>query len=995
MGIENVSQLLAKKAKKEKQIMLQKPGAGGSGGHAKPYSSSRRSKQVVESPDDIVKRLSRLPANKKCCDCGGRLPNSVNLSIGCFLCLTCAGIHRELPSGLCRIKGVGHTVFTQDEADFLTATDNDQINGLYLAHYSAATERLRQPTDNADPHVLRAWIFRKYKDQAWREHSGTANGTASSSTVEPTTTAATHSATTTSGGGGHHNHHNATAAVGRGVAGNMRQATVVSHIPPKTNNMVAPAAVVDLFDSSAGTTAPPGHHHHGWDAFGPPPPQNDPAAFPADFGSLQTQQQQQQAPNPTLANSGGNAPPQQTPPGGGLANFQPPQNFANFHAPQNHTAGNVLQQQQPQSDPGNFANFPSPTPPSQPQSGGSLANFPGPPQSNFAAAFPAPPPQGYPSQTQQQQQPLQEDFANFASFPPPQQPNGPPQSAQPQQQHGGFANFPLQGGVQQLPPGQQGGFGNFPLPGGVQPAGFGNTTSQAGGVQQRPPSMQSQAGGVQQQPPSMQQQITVGNTQLSAPQPPTSLQMGQQAGSGSGNQQQATQETPDKFDAFNSLRILKSDQAPATNSNSVGGENLGSKHPSPDAMLNVSASSEAQKKIASTEARKSKYACGQKVYYKSASYVGSAKIVKVHFDDHLEPFYTIDVQGKEKQTDDAHLDEFSPLQTEIQKMLSDLSDDQLEQVKHYISQLPRGTVAPTAPLSVSVPAPGQPPSATLKTAPHPQQTLSYGSNPSPTVNGSQQQQQHIGGFGENPQRANFHSPTQGGVAHSPQANQAPSLQQQTGMPPSQQQPPDVQQPGANQGVPGPAQPMPHPPQMGQSFGMMPSQGMAQSGVMQPPQGGMMMGGGGDYNGIPSPAVDSKAGVPNNGGLPAPPLVQGPHQTQTNQMQTPQGHVQFQPQVQHMQAPQGRQFQPQMQQMQSPQGHQFQPHMPQNQTPQGQHQMQFQPQQGQQAQVHTQQGLPPQMQFSHQPQQISNQQYPQAQEPPKSPLSPKGNPFDFY
>jgi hypothetical protein len=718
----------------------------------------------------------------------------------------------------------------------------------------------------------------------------------------------------------------------------MRQPTVVANIPPKEQ------VVVDLFDmGSSGATqqqqqAP--SQSNGWDAFG---------------GSTGQQQQ-------NFANFGG--PPQQVPPS------QQQQNFANFGAPhamppqQQQNFANFPAPVQPQQQ--NFGSFPSgpPTPPGQPKQqeqpgAGGFANFTGQQQQQL-------PPQNFgnfPSQ------PPQPQLQNVASFPPQQekpfQQGGPPHSAQqqhpptppnqqpptptPQNQQGGFGKFAPQGGMQQQPlQHQQGG---FPPQQQQQQGGFGKSTPQ------QPP--QQHGIGVGNVPPQQQPQSVSGNAQVGvAPQ--------QQQACVAPQQQQAVAQ--DKFAAFNSFHISQAEKAPATNgvtANSVASEGLGVKHPSTDAMSNLSVSSGVTKKPGPPNPRASKYAAGQKVYYKSASYVGSAEVLKVHFDDALEPFYTIKVQDKEKQTDDMHLAECGPLQAEIQKMLSGLSDDQLDQVKRYVSQLSSGNAAPIAP-SLSVPS--------LSAAPP-------------------QQQQQIGGFGRQQQLANgspqiqVSSPSapqlnqphpqqqQTGVLSMPQLKHAPAHQQpQTNMPgtqPPQQQaqpPPDMQQPTANQGFPGPA-----PPQMGQFFGMMPQSQMTMGGE------GISAGGGGSFDGIPSPSTnDSKPGIPQQNGLPVPPLSQTAQQMQQNPMPSPPGQTQQQmqfppPQQQQMQFPP-----PQQQQM--PQGHVQFPPQQQQMQPQGQQQQQMQLRHGQQQ---------PQTQFQQPPQQVQKQQAPQ------SPMSPKGNPFDFY
>ena len=62
------------------------------------------------------------------------------------------------------MKGVGHSSFTQEEADFLSSTDNDKINAIYLARFDA--NRQSQPSEG-DTQRIRQWIIRKYRDRAY------------------------------------------------------------------------------------------------------------------------------------------------------------------------------------------------------------------------------------------------------------------------------------------------------------------------------------------------------------------------------------------------------------------------------------------------------------------------------------------------------------------------------------------------------------------------------------------------------------------------------------------------------------------------------------------------------------------------------------------------------------------------------------------------------------------------------------------------------------
>ena len=105
--------------------MLQPPGS--SSGRSKKYATSRRKAQEV-TPEEILRQLQRNAPNKRCADCGTKLPQCVNLTISSFVCIGCAGIHRELNF---RVKGIGHSSFTMEEVDRLKQTDNDQVNALW------------------------------------------------------------------------------------------------------------------------------------------------------------------------------------------------------------------------------------------------------------------------------------------------------------------------------------------------------------------------------------------------------------------------------------------------------------------------------------------------------------------------------------------------------------------------------------------------------------------------------------------------------------------------------------------------------------------------------------------------------------------------------------------------------------------------------------------------------------------------------------------------
>ncbi len=108
------------------------------------------------------------------------------------------------------------------------------------------------------------------------------------------------------------------------------------------------------------------------------------------------------------------------------------------------------------------------------------------------------------------------------------------------------------------------------------------------------------------------------------------------------------------------------------------------------------------------------YKEGQQVVYTNSEGSVMAVIKKVHFDDELEPFYTINLNGREKQTDDAHLslpnetipnkpcDESSAKLKETEAMLKNLSESQLLEVQKFIASLQASAQpAPTGSLGMT------------------------------------------------------------------------------------------------------------------------------------------------------------------------------------------------------------------------------------------------------------------------------------------------------
>jgi hypothetical protein len=663
--------------------MLKPPGSSSrsSGASSTRYASNRR--KTIESPTDKIRRIAKKHlSNKKCADCGSKMPQCINISAGgTFICMTCAGIHREINS---KIKSLGHSTFSEEEVEMIGQTSNEQVNALWLAKYDPSDERNRQnrqPVGNQDQNHLRNWIKRKYKDKRWYSSSPSEQGGGS----------------VHGGGGSVH-------------GGNRQPQATVAQIPPAS--AAPPTDLFGAFDAPTPVAAASvssnfasfnGSQNLAPDPFAqqPPPPQ-------------QPQQQQQQ----NFANFGSNDPFAQQP--------KPPQQ----QQPQSQNFANFGGQPQPQPNQA-FANFSNQQPPPQQQQeqhqqAGGFANF-----------------NQQPSQQQQQiqppQQPVQQQAGGFGSFnqQPPQQIQPPQQP--PQQQAGGFGNFNQQP-PQQIQPPQQ------PMP--QQSGGFGSFNQQSPQQlqqqqhQQQPqppqqPTLQK-AGSFGQQPsPQQQEPMMNGRQQQLQPQdafasmPPTStLQQGfnGQAAQPSQEQQPPAQTqtppvltmVPPKADPMAAFAHLSVDGgSDNANINSNISSNTTENVSAPSLFTNPSAS---KPDDTANNNNAVVYEAKQIVCYKSNGKRYKAQILKKHLDDVLQPFYTIMLPfGKEKQTDNAHLDPLEPSFEKIEEQLLSFSAEQLQQVQHFLSNnmasstkspgssalsaLPGATMQATGNMTINNPAP--------------------------------------------------------------------------------------------------------------------------------------------------------------------------------------------------------------------------------------------------------------------------------------------------
>ncbi|XP_072046505.1 LOW QUALITY PROTEIN: uncharacterized protein [Amphiura filiformis] len=134
-----------------------------------------KDKKMQEKYQSVLARLLREEDNKYCIDCDAKGPRWASWNLGIFLCIRCAGIHRNLGVHISRVKSVNLDSWTEEQIHSMEDTGNTVGRRLYEGNLP---EGYRRPqTDSALEHFIRAkyehkkYINKNYVKPPVREYS--------------------------------------------------------------------------------------------------------------------------------------------------------------------------------------------------------------------------------------------------------------------------------------------------------------------------------------------------------------------------------------------------------------------------------------------------------------------------------------------------------------------------------------------------------------------------------------------------------------------------------------------------------------------------------------------------------------------------------------------------------------------------------------------------------------------------------------------------------
>lgn len=125
-----------------------------------------KQKQIQDRCQRLLTQMLKDEDNKYCVDCDAKGPRWASWNIGVFLCIRCAGIHRNLGVHISRVKSVNLDTWTPQQVVSLQQMGNSRARAVYEANLP---DNFRRPqTDSSLEAFIRSKYERKkYIAQEW------------------------------------------------------------------------------------------------------------------------------------------------------------------------------------------------------------------------------------------------------------------------------------------------------------------------------------------------------------------------------------------------------------------------------------------------------------------------------------------------------------------------------------------------------------------------------------------------------------------------------------------------------------------------------------------------------------------------------------------------------------------------------------------------------------------------------------------------------------
>ncbi|KAL4708678.1 hypothetical protein ACJJTC_008204 [Scirpophaga incertulas] len=124
-------------------------------------SEKDRAKQIQDRCQNILMQMLKDEDNKYCVDCDAKGPRWASWNLGIFLCIRCAGIHRNLGVHISKVKSVNLDSWTPEQVVSLQQMGNSRARAVYEANLP---DSFRRPQNDSP---LESFIRAKYEQKKY------------------------------------------------------------------------------------------------------------------------------------------------------------------------------------------------------------------------------------------------------------------------------------------------------------------------------------------------------------------------------------------------------------------------------------------------------------------------------------------------------------------------------------------------------------------------------------------------------------------------------------------------------------------------------------------------------------------------------------------------------------------------------------------------------------------------------------------------------------
>uniref|UniRef100_UPI0037E7BEAE stromal membrane-associated protein 2 isoform X2 n=1 Tax=Semicossyphus pulcher TaxID=241346 RepID=UPI0037E7BEAE len=123
-----------------------------------------KSVKDVDRYQTVLNSLLALEENKFCADCESKGPRWASWNLGIFICIRCAGIHRNLGVHISKVKSVNLDQWTQEQVQCVQEMGNAKAKRLYEAFLPECFQR-PETDQSAEMFIRDKYDKKKYMDK--------------------------------------------------------------------------------------------------------------------------------------------------------------------------------------------------------------------------------------------------------------------------------------------------------------------------------------------------------------------------------------------------------------------------------------------------------------------------------------------------------------------------------------------------------------------------------------------------------------------------------------------------------------------------------------------------------------------------------------------------------------------------------------------------------------------------------------------------------------